>query len=242
MINLNQSPKERWQFIQNQIQLACKRSNRSISDITLLGASKGQSLEHVKAFLDLGLNHIGENYLQEAEQKVPELSTYKPTIQKHFIGHLQTNKVKKVLQIFDCIESADSIKLIQEIDKRFPQVYLTPESGKDKFPVFIEVNLSGDDNKTGCKPVELFDIVNYISDQTQFVECRGLMTISPLNMVDEVALHNFFSEMHSLFEKVQSTHPNCSELSMGMSDDFEIAIEEGSTMIRIGTLLFGPRT
>ena len=170
------------------------------------------------------------------------LSTYKPSIQKHFIGHLQTNKVKKVLQIFDCIQSVDSIKLVQEIDKRFPQVAPSVKSAKEKFPVFVEVNLSGDTNKTGCNEDELFDIVNYISDQTQFVECKGLMTISPLNMVDEMALHNFFSEMNSLFEKVQYSNPNCSELSMGMSDDYEIAIEEGSSMIRIGTLLFGPRS
>ena len=240
MINFTQSPQERFQYIHDRISDACDRSNRSPSDITLLGASKGQSLDNIKQFLDLGLNVIGENYLQEAESKISLINSYKPTVQKHFIGHLQTNKVKKVLPLFDAIQSVDTVKLAKEISKRIPQVFDTSKLSTP-YPVFIEVNLSGDVNKSGCNPDEVFNLVEFITDQSPHVQCIGLMTISSLNMVKEVDLHKFFSDMRNMLDTVQNSFPSCKALSMGMSDDFEIAIEEGSTLVRIGTLLFGPR-
>ncbi len=241
MINLHQSPGQRYNFLLDRIQFACDQSNRPISEVTLLGATKSKSFDVIKPFLDLGLNCIGENYLQDAIEKIQLVSNYKPSVEKHFIGHLQTNKIKKVLENFDLIQSVDSIKLLKELNKRIPQVFSDREVEKERYPVFMEVNLSGDENKSGCKPDELFDIINYITDETDFIQCKGLMTISPLNMVNSSALHNFFNKMHTLFENVQNSFPDCTVLSMGMSDDFEIAIEEGSTMIRIGTLLFGSR-
>ena len=241
MINFTQSPQERFQVVQDHILTASDRSNRSPSDITLLGASKGQSFDHIKSYFDLGLQLIGENYLQEAEQKIPLISSYNSSVQKHFIGHLQSNKVKKVLQLFDSIESVDSLKLVKEIDKRLPQVFSANELSLHPYPIFVEVNLSGDVNKSGCAPVDVNTIVGFIADQTTNLQCVGLMTISPLQMVQEADLHKFYSDMFKLSQDVQSSFPGCTQLSMGMSDDFEIAIEEGSTLVRIGTLLFGPR-
>ena len=231
MINFTQSPQERFQYIQDRIVDACDRSHRSPSDISLLGASKGQSVDTIKQFLALGLQFIGENYLNELNY----------SFQKHFIGHLQTNKAKKVLQVFNAIQSVESSKLIQEINKRLPQVFSESELKNSPYPIFIEVNLSGDVTKSGCKPDEVLPLLELIENQTSFIKCRGLMTISPFDMIDAADLHNFFATMTKLSDEVKSSYPHCKELSMGMSDDFEIAIEEGSTLIRIGTLLFGPR-
>lgn len=241
MINFTQTPQQRFQYLHEKIVAACDRSHRSPSDITLLGASKGQTIDTITQFLDLGLGLVGENYLQEAEQKIPLLTAHTSTVQKHFIGHLQTNKVKKVLPLFDAIESVDSIKLAREINKRLPQVFTEDQLKHKPYPVFIEVNMSGDATKTGCKPEEVLPLVEFIADQSPFITCQGLMTISPFDMINESDLHEFFASMQKLSDEVQASYSSCTALSMGMSDDFEIAIEEGSTLIRIGTLLFGPR-
>ncbi len=241
MINFTQSPQERLQYIHDRITEACDRSHRSPSDITLLGASKGQSVDTIRQFLDLGLQFIGENYLQEAEAKILELNALDYSVQKHFIGHLQTNKVKKVLQVFNAIQSVDSTKLAREINKRLPQVFSEDELKNHPYPIFVEVNLSGDFTKSGCKPEEVLPLLDFIENQTSFIQCKGLMTISPFDMINESDLHSFFATMSKLSDEVKASYPSCNELSMGMSDDFEIAIEEGSTLVRIGTLLFGPR-
>jgi hypothetical protein len=241
MINLPHSPRERMDYIQDRIQSACDRSGRSISDVSLIGASKGHSFDHIRSFLDFGLTHIGENYLQESENKVHLISDFKPSVQKHFIGHVQTNKVKKVLQLFDYIHSVDSVKLVKEIDKRLLQMHSNSYQRDKNYPVFVEINLSGDKTKTGCNPAEAFSIVENIVDQTTNVECIGLMTISPFDM-QLADIPSFYKNMvNNYFNEIHTSFPSCKELSMGMSNDFEPAIEAGSTYIRIGTLLFGSR-
>ena len=236
-----QTPYEKLRYVTDRIQAACDRSHRSFTDITLVGVTKGHPFDHISPFLDLNILDIGESYLQESEYKIPLISDHNSSIRKHFIGHLQSNKAKKVLQLFDSIHSVDSLKLISELDKRCSQLLELDHLKYSKFPIFIEVNLSGDPNKSGCKPEETFDLVQYVADQTSHLKAIGLMTISPLEMVDESSLHTFFAQLRTMKEEIEQSFPSCSELSMGMSDDFEIAIEEGSTFVRIGTLLFGPR-
>lgn len=238
----SQTPYDRLRYVLDRIQAACDRSHRSFSDVTLVGVTKGHVFDDIVPFLDLSsLLDVGESYLQESEKKIPLISDHNPSIRKHFIGHLQSNKAKKVLQLFDTIHSVDSLNLIQELDKRCSQLLDSDQLKYSKFPIFIEVNLSGDPNKAGCKPEETVELVEKIVDQTEHLNTIGLMTISPLEMVAESPLHEFFAHLRTMKEEIEESFPSCAELSMGMSDDFEIAIEEGSTFVRIGTLLFGPR-
>lgn len=237
-----QTPQQMFDTIQERMLQACDRSNRELSEITLIGVSKGHSFEHIRPYLDLPLGHLGENYLQEAEQKLPLLKQSKTSLQSHFIGHLQTNKVKKTLELFDYIHSVDSIKLASELEKRCNQLLSSNPSKFNKYPVFVEVNLSDDANKTGCTEEQVVPLLEYIEDESNHLDALGLMVISPLEMVKENDLHQFFKNANNFLQKVQESFPSCIKLSMGMSNDFEIAIEEGSTHVRIGTLLFGPRT
>ena len=238
-----QTPFERLHYVNDRIQAACDRSHRSFTDITLVGVTKGHSFDRISPFLDLGsILDIGESYLQESEKKVPLISDHNPSIRKHFIGHLQTNKAKKVLELFNVIHSVDSLKLARELHKRSSQLFLQNPENFSSYPVFVEVNLSGDVTKAGCKPEDTFEIVQFLTDQAAHLQVIGLMTISPFDMVKDDDLHTFFKKMNSFKIKIQESFPKCSELSMGMSDDFEIAIEEGSTFIRLGTILFGPRS
>ena len=239
---LPQTPQQRLSFVKECILQACERSNRDISEVTLIGVSKGHSFDHIRPYLELEINDLGESYLQEAELKIPLLQEAKNNLTKHFIGHLQSNKAKKVLELFDYIHSVDSLKLAKELQKRASQLLKTDQNKFSSYPVFIEVNLSGDSNKSGCKTHELLPIVEFITHQASHLKAIGIMTISPLEMVNEQELHDFYRKTSDLSIQIQENYPDCKELSMGMSDDFTIAIEEGSTYIRIGTLLFGPRT
>jgi pyridoxal phosphate enzyme (YggS family) len=219
----------RIQEIQKRIEDAAVRSGRKSSDVTLLAVTKTFSVEQIQEAYDLGLRQFGENRVQEALGKIERLPR---DIQWHLIGQLQTNKVNKVLERFNLIHSVDSIKLAQALSARL-------EKDQD---ILLEVNTSGEPTKAGFSSSEILDFVSSI-DGLPHLKIRGLMTIGPLTDFPEKR-REAFKRLRELFLKVKNkieTEKDFSVLSMGMSGDFEVAIEEGATIVRIGKALFGER-
>ncbi len=202
--------------------------------VRIVAAAKGRTAADISAALEAGLSIVGENYLQEAEAARPDVS--RPA-EWHFIGHLQTNKVKKAVALFDLIETVDSVHLAAELEKRCEQ------AGR-VMPVLIEVNSGREANKSGVLPEEAEPLVRAIAERFARVNVSGLMTMGPLTG-DPGDLRRCFRETRRLFEALQrAAIPGAAmrELSMGMSASWEAGIEEGATLVRIGTLIFGPRS
>ncbi|MEA2037674.1 MAG: YggS family pyridoxal phosphate-dependent enzyme [Nanoarchaeota archaeon] len=202
------------------------------SDVILVAATKTRSIDEVNETIDAGIKVIGENYIQEAEEKFDEL---KGKVKFHFIGHLQTNKVKRAVEIFDMIETVDSLKIAKEIDKRCGDI------GK-VMPILIEVNSGKEPNKDGVMPEGVVELVKGVS-LLENIRIKGLMTMAPYFDNPEKD-RPYFKEMNKLFEKLREINVSNVEmniLSMGMSDSYKIAIEEGSNMVRVGTKIFGVR-
>jgi len=201
------------------------------SSVTLVAATKTRSVEEIKEAIKAGIEIIGENYVQEAESKYNEL---KEKVKIHCIGHLQTNKIKKAVELFDMIETVDSVKIAKEIDKRTTKI----------MPVLIEVNIAKEASKSGVMPEETIDLIKEISNlNLKNIKIKGLMTMAPY-FDDPEKDRPYFKEMKHLFDKIKAMSiPNVDMeiLSMGMSDSYKIAIEEGATMVRIGTKIFGKR-
>ena len=194
-------------------------------DVQLVAATKSSSMTEIKQAIDAGIKIIGENYVQEAKEKYAEL---KGKVNFHLIGHLQTNKVKDAVEIFDMIQTVDSVKVAKEIDKRTKKI----------MPVLIEVNIGREKNKTGILPE---DILNFLDSAKSLknLQVKGLMTMCPV-LKNQEEYRPYFRKMKQLFEEIKSKNiPNVSMeiLSMGMSDSYKIAIEEGSSMIRLGRRL-----
>jgi PLP dependent protein len=216
--------------IRQRIKAACDRCDRVPNSVTLLAVTKTQPLETVNAAADLGLLLFGENKVQEAKAKIP-LCPGK--LRWHFIGHLQSNKCCDAVQLFQMIQSLDSLSLAQEINKRADEAAKT-------MPVLLEVNLAGEASKFGYKPEQLLAELKEINSLPR-IEIHGLMTVPPWSPDAE--------DSRPHFRRLRELKLQCEEilgaplphLSMGMSGDFEVAIEEGATIIRIGTALFGPR-
>ena len=205
-----------------------KKLKESIN-VTLVAATKKRSIEQVEEAVKAGAEIIGENQVQEAEEKYRVL---KGKVKFHFIGHLQTNKVKKAVEMFDMIETVDSLKLAKEIDKRSKAI--------DKvMPVLIEVNIGEEESKKGCRPDEVEHLVKEVSG-LENVELKGLMTMAPYSKNPE-EMRPYFKRMRQIFDELKQKGHNMEILSMGMSNSYKIAIEEGSNMVRIGTVIFGPR-
>lgn len=224
--------------INQRIAQTCQRVGRDPSTVTLLAATKTISAAKVNEALSLGIHHIGENTIQESEDKFPQLAKLHAPLHaqkhtpiktpiKHMIGHLQTNKVKLAVQLFDVIQSVDSLKLAKEINKR------ASNAGK-LMPIFIEVNVAEEESKGGIPIDEVPSFYDHLL-RLQNLRVDGLMTIAPYLPAEET--RPFFMEMSKLATVLKIRH-----LSMGMTNDFEIAIEEGSTMVRIGEGIFGKRT
>lgn len=201
-------------------------------DITLVAVTKNVEPERIIEGIDAGIKIIGENRIQEAEEKFKFITK---DVEKHLVGHLQTNKVKKALELFDLIQSVDSLHLAQEISKK------AKEKGKPA-EVLIEVNTSGEPSKYGVKPEEVSNLVEEIS-RLENIKIKGLMTVG-LFTEDIEKARPCFVKLRNLFENLKSPKKENVEmkyLSMGMSSDFEVAVEEGANMIRVGTAIFGPR-
>ena len=216
--------------IQQRIRAACERAGRDPSSVTLLGVTKGQPPEAVSEAARLGLSVFGENKIQEAKSKIP-LCPGKA--RWHFIGHLQTNKCRDAVGLFEMIESVDSLYLAEEISKRAEQASKT-------MPILLEVNLAGEASKFGYRPEKLEVELSQLNALPR-LEIHGVMTVPPWSPNAE-NVRPMFRQLRELKERAEQVlGAPLPHLSMGMSGDFEVAIEEGATIVRVGTALFGPR-
>ncbi len=223
---------ENYAQITEKITAAAKRSNRNSEDIILLAATKTVDAETVNYAISKGINYIGENKVQELLSKDDSIVD---GVHKHFIGHLQTNKVKDIINRVEMIESVDSLKLAAEISKQA----IKAEKNID---ILVEINIGGEESKWGFTTEMAEDAINEISKLPN-IKVRGLMAIPPICENPEEN-RKYFREMYKLFIDIGAKKIDNSSmdiLSMGMSDDFAIAIEEGANLIRLGTALFGRR-
>ena len=217
--------------IQKRIRAACGRAGRDPDSVSLLAVTKSHPPEAVQAAAKLGLILFGENKVQEAKAKIPLCPG---NLRWHMIGHLQSNKCRDAVELFEMIQSVDSLSLAQEINKRAEQAART-------MPVLMEVNVAGEASKFGCRPEQLLAELKEINALPR-IEIHGLMTVPPYVTEPEKARPHF-RRLRELKERAEAVlGAPLPHLSMGMSGDFEIAIEEGATMVRIGTDLFGSRT
>ena len=218
---------ERVEAVRLQIADACRRAGRSPEAVTIVAVSKGFPPEAVREAFSAGLSQFGENRVQEAQAKLPLLAGLAPRPTWHMVGHLQTNKVKTALGLFDIIQSVDSLHLAQEISRRAPQSV--------RVPVLLEVNVAGEAAKYGFTPEELPARAEEVR-ALPGLEVRGLMTVAPL-AADPEAARPVFRRLRELGDSL-----GLAELSMGMTDDFPVAVEEGATIVRIGRAIFGERS
>jgi len=219
----------RFAKINNAIALAAKKARRDPSEIQLLAVSKTQPAEAIQEAIRVGITHFGENKVQEARGKIDELGRGV----WHLIGHLQSNKVKEAVRLFDSIESVDRADLAQEINHR------AEDLGKIQ-SVLLQVNIAGESTKFGCAPDAARALAEVINNLPQ-LGLQGLMTIAPYSPEPEKSRPHF-AGLRELRDRVEAdTGLRLPVLSMGMSGDFAVAIEEGSTCVRIGTALFGER-
>ena len=218
----------------SRIVSAKKRSNQN-KKVEIVAVTKNHPASVITSSYNIGLRYIGENRVQEGERKIREIKTTKlPGLTKRFIGHLQSNKVNKCLDVFDTIDSVHSFKLAKKISKRATVI-------EKKIPVLLGVKTSEEKRKSGFDIEETNEML--LCSELPNIQVEGLMTMAPFTK-DQEKTRNSFSTLRILLEKLNNQKPELkmSKLSMGMSSDFEIAIEEGSTMIRLGTVLFGKRT
>ncbi len=216
--------------IRQRIAAACARAGRAAADVTLLAVSKTHPPETIRAAVEAGQLLFGENKIQEAKAKIP-LCPGRARWQ--FIGHLQSNKVRDAVELFEMIQGVDSLAIAREISKRAEQAAKT-------MPVLLEVNVAGEGSKFGCAPEKLLAELNELNALPK-IEIHGLMAIPPFTPVPEKA-RPYFRRLRELKQQAEAVlGVPLPQLSMGMSGDFEVAIEEGATMVRIGTALFGER-
>jgi len=218
--------------IRRRLNAAAARAGRDPDSVRLMAVSKTVEPDRVRQAIGAGITLLGENYVQEAREKIPVIGH---GVEWHMIGHLQTNKVKYVVNLFDWIHSVDRLELAQELDKRAGQNSRT-------LKVMIEVNVSGEASKSGAEPSQVLELVRQIA-ALPHLQVRGLMTMPPYSDQPETS-RPYFQSLRGLRDEIRvAALPNISmdELSMGMTDDFEVAIEEGATIIRVGRAIFGER-
>ncbi len=227
------SIKENYDYVKNKVKEAAIKSGRKLEDITILGVTKTIDTDRINELIALGIKDIGENKVQELLEKYPEIDQ---NINWHIIGHLQTNKIKYIIEKSYLIHSVDSIKLAKEIDRLANQNGVIVD-------VLIQINIGNEDSKFGIKSEDAYDFVKSLLDFKN-IRIRGLMTIAPF--VEEAENNReHFRNMRKLFIDINNNFNDniCMDiLSMGMSIDYQVAIEEGSTLVRIGQGLFGRRT
>ncbi len=225
--------KYRLESVKNRIRKLAIDCQRDPQSIRLVAVSKTMSTKRVKEAIDAGVEILGENYIQEAREKIDRLSSY--PVSWHFIGHLQTNKAKYAVRLFDLIHSVDSFKLAVELNKQAKKI------GKVQ-DILIQINVGQEVSKSGASPKEAFDLVKNIG-RLENLCLRGLMTMPPFFNAPQ-KVRPYFSSLCDLRDRIKAVMPTsvpANELSMGMTNDFEVAIEEGATLLRIGTAIFGER-
>ncbi|MCD8509639.1 MAG: YggS family pyridoxal phosphate-dependent enzyme [Bacillus sp. (in: Bacteria)] len=219
---------ERLQEVQAHIHEACCRKNRNPEDVNIIAVTKYVSIPRAQEAIDAGIVHIGENRLEEGLEKWEVIGNQ---VQWHFIGTLQSRKVKDMISQFDYIHSLDRKSLAKEINKRAPEGKIVK--------CFVQVNVSGEETKSGLAPQEVIPFIKNLGNYPA-IEVVGLMTMAPFIEAEEV--RPFFRKLREIKEEVEALklpHAPCHELSMGMSNDYVVAIEEGATFIRIGSALVG---
>ena len=223
----------RLKMVRDRIANAAIACNRDPESIRLVAATKTVPADRIRVAIMAGIRDVGENYVQEAREKIESLKDEE--VSWHFIGRLQTNKAKYAVRMFDLIHSVDSLKLANELNKRAAKIEKVQK-------ILIQVNISGEKTKSGIETERAIDLVRQIAALGNVAIC-GLMTLPPyFNAPDKV--RPYFKSLKILQERIRDAHiPNVGmdELSMGMSGDFETAIEEGATIVRIGTAIFGER-
>ena len=218
--------------VKSNIKAACERSGRNYEDVTLIAVSKTKPLSDIEELITYGATEFGENKVQELTDKYENVST---KVNWHLIGHLQTNKVKYIVDKATLIHSVDSVRLASEIEKEANKKGVIAN-------ILIQVNIAHEDTKFGINEDEIYDLINEIKN-FEHIKIKGLMTIAPfVENPEENGVH--FRNLYQLLLDIKSKNIDnidMSILSMGMTNDYEIAIEEGATMVRVGTGIFGER-
>lgn len=218
---------ENLRAVRERIAAAAVRSGRAASEIKLVAVSKTHPEPVLREAIDAGAAALGENKVQEAEGKIAELG--RDAAEWHLIGHLQSNKARKAVQLFDVIHSVDSVELAERLER------ICEEEGRDELRVLIQVDLAGEETKSGISESDLPGLVGFLGS-CRHLKFEGLMVLPPF-FDDREATRPYFKKLREVRDKIIPG----GELSMGMTNDFEIAIEEGATIVRVGTAIFGAR-
>jgi pyridoxal phosphate enzyme (YggS family) len=232
--NKIESLRARLQEVRARIGAAALQSNRRPEEITLVAVSKTHPAPLIREAIAAGVTDLGENRVQEAESKIPEVGRH--AARWHLVGHLQSNKARRAVELFNVIHSLDSVALAQRLDR------MCLELGREELPVLIQVDLGGEATKSGVDEAEVAQIVEALG-QCGRLRLTGLMTLPPY-FDDAESVRPFFRKLRELRDNLKSQGAfgeARGELSMGMTHDYEIAIEEGATIVRIGTAIFGER-
>lgn len=232
MNGMEQTIRDNLDCVRERIARAAEGTGRDPSAVKLVAVSKTVEAERVRAAIDVGVTDLGENYVQEARTKIGEIGH---AARWHFIGHLQTNKAKFVVDLFDTIQTVDRLKLAETLSAR-------AAASERILDVLIQVNISGEETKSGAAGDEAVDLVRAVAALPNLA-VRGLMTMPPFYDEPECARPYFISlrELRDRIDGLAIPGVSMEELSMGMSGDFEVAIEEGATIVRVGTAIFGAR-
>lgn len=207
----------------------CNLSKRSVEDVILIGASKSQTIEKIIVAYEEGIKNFGENYLQEAEEKISKLDQ---DIIWHFIGSIQSRKAKRIAEIFDWVHTIDSFKVAEKLNSSRPK-------SKGALNACLQLNIDDEESKSGLKIENLEEIIQKI-EALENLKIRGLMVI-PKPRDSEEEQRQVFRKVKEIYDSLIRQGHNFDTLSMGMTSDYGVAIQEGATMIRIGTGIFGPR-
>lgn len=226
--------RERLAEVHHRLEASARGAGRAPEDITLIAVSKTHPPDILREAIEAGAHNLGENRIQEAEGKINELG--REAARWHLIGHLQANKARRAVQLFDVIHSLDSVALAERLDR------LCREEGRATLPVLIQVDLAGEVTKEGVSEAELPELIAAVA-ACEHLRLTGLMTVPPF-FDDAERVRPFFRRLKNLRDELQAKDSFAGgrgELSMGMSHDFEVAIAEGATMVRVGTAIFGMR-
>ncbi|MBI3602165.1 MAG: YggS family pyridoxal phosphate-dependent enzyme [Candidatus Omnitrophica bacterium] len=220
--------------VRSQIEEICHRLGRKSKEVTLVAVTKFAPPEAIQEAIDAGISHIAENRVQEAQKKFPPLLAKNPQVRSHLIGHLQTNKVKDTIEVCSFIQSVDGLKLAHEIEKQAAKLGKTVE-------ILVQFNAAREAQKFGAAPQEALGLMESIS-QLAHIQIKGLMCMAPYTD-NEGVIRKAFADLRAIRDQVRSrfmghTKVEMGILSMGMSGDYKIAIEEGSTMVRVGSAIF----
>jgi len=221
---------ERLERTTERIDAACREANRPAGSVALLAVSKRKPADAIREMHDLGQKAFGENYVDEGVGKINEIDD--SDLEWHYLGPIQSNKTRLIAASFDWVHSIDRSKIVRRLDDQRP-------ASRGPLNVLIQVDLDGEEQKAGCTPEQVGELADRIAE-SENLKLRGLMAIpAPRDDYDEQRA--VFAMLRELFERLKENHPEVDTLSAGMSGDLEAAIAEGSTMVRIGTALFGPR-